>query len=266
MQIAPLTGPAVYVPESDIARVQQQAVFINADPVCAWFDAAPNDDNWGVHSSRYGPHLAPFPSIWLEGWERRLHTDQPERRAWAVDAHSHDDEQTLSVHTFILIHDIPYMFPITEMFEVDRNGVGAVNSLITGPPEILATIEREKASTVSRQLVSLAFGFMNCRNVRLDDAVRVQRHGKKGVADRRRSFPAAKVINVPGMSSAAGRHTLGAGEPIAPHVVRGHFKNYTEDAPLLGKITGTYWWGHHVRGGAEAVPKQYRVAPSKVAQ
>lgn len=32
------------------------------------------------------------------------------------------------------------------------------------------------------------------------------------------------------------------------HLVRGHFKHYTEDAPLFGKHTGLYWWQPHVRG------------------
>lgn len=32
------------------------------------------------------------------------------------------------------------------------------------------------------------------------------------------------------------------------HLCRGHFKEYTEDAPLLGKHVGVWWWSSHVRG------------------
>lgn len=32
------------------------------------------------------------------------------------------------------------------------------------------------------------------------------------------------------------------------HLCRGHFKTYTEDAPLFGKFTGRYWWQPSVRG------------------
>lgn len=32
------------------------------------------------------------------------------------------------------------------------------------------------------------------------------------------------------------------------HFCRGHFKEYTADAPLFGKITGLWWWQAHVRG------------------
>jgi hypothetical protein len=47
----------------------------------------------------------------------------------------------------------------------------------------------------------------------------------------------------------------------ALHICRGHFKTYTEDNPLFGKHTGTYWWPMHVRGNEDAgeVNKSYRV-------
>jgi hypothetical protein len=32
------------------------------------------------------------------------------------------------------------------------------------------------------------------------------------------------------------------------HLARGHFKTYTEDNPMFGKITGRFWWQPHVRG------------------
>lgn len=40
---------------------------------------------------------------------------------------------------------------------------------------------------------------------------------------------------------------------------RGRFKTFTEDAPLLGKHMGTYWWGWQVRGqeGSGVMEKTY---------
>jgi hypothetical protein len=32
------------------------------------------------------------------------------------------------------------------------------------------------------------------------------------------------------------------------HLCRGHFKDYTKEAPLFGKITGRFWWQPSVRG------------------
>lgn len=45
------------------------------------------------------------------------------------------------------------------------------------------------------------------------------------------------------------------------HICRGHFKEYTEDAPLFGKHTGKFWVPQHTRGSKDAgeVKKDYRV-------
>lgn len=51
------------------------------------------------------------------------------------------------------------------------------------------------------------------------------------------------------------------------HIVRGHFATYTDDAPLFGKYTGTYWRPAHARGvtdGQQPDPKHYRIVlPNK---
>lgn len=47
----------------------------------------------------------------------------------------------------------------------------------------------------------------------------------------------------------------------ALHVCRGHFKEFSQEKPLFGRLTGKYWWAPHVRGDAESgvVLKDYRV-------
>lgn len=50
------------------------------------------------------------------------------------------------------------------------------------------------------------------------------------------------------------------------HIVRGNFATYTEDAPLLGKYTGTFWRPAHARGvadGDKPEPKNYRIVLPK---
>jgi hypothetical protein len=46
------------------------------------------------------------------------------------------------------------------------------------------------------------------------------------------------------------------------HLCRGHFKEYTKEAPLFGKYTGTYWWQPSVRGNKDrgVIHKDYEVA------
>ena len=47
----------------------------------------------------------------------------------------------------------------------------------------------------------------------------------------------------------------------ALHICRGHFATYTDDNPLFGKYTGTFWRPMHKRGHKEAgeVRKSYKI-------
>jgi len=58
------------------------------------------------------------------------------------------------------------------------------------------------------------------------------------------------VLKVTGKGARAGSEALrvSSGLRNAMHWCRGHFRTYTEDAPLFGKVTGTFWIDSHVRG------------------
>lgn len=49
------------------------------------------------------------------------------------------------------------------------------------------------------------------------------------------------------------------------HLARGHFKTYTAEKPLFGKLIGRYWWQPHVRGQNKGgvIIKDYMVHQSK---
>lgn len=91
-----------------------------------------------------------------------------------------------------------------------------------------------------------AIGMMNCKNVSLPTRTTGSRSSKKAARKRvpRLDF---HTIVLPGSRGSSGN---GSGEPAnhAAHKVRGHFKTYTEDAPLMGRHVGTYWWGWQARG------------------
>lgn len=61
--------------------------------------------------------------------------------------------------------------------------------------------------------------------------------------------------------AAATREGQPASLSAALHLVRGHFKTYTAEAPLFGARTGIYWWGLHARGDSRrgAIRKDYNV-------
>ena len=45
------------------------------------------------------------------------------------------------------------------------------------------------------------------------------------------------------------------------HLCRGHFKTYTEENPLFGRIVGRIWWQPHIRGNKDQglILKDYHV-------
>ena len=96
----------------------------------------------------------------------------------------------------------------------------------------------------------VAIGFMNCKNVTTERHERPQKSSKK---QRRKRPPKLDyhTIVLPGYRG----HTSGNREEkqdiLALHQVRGHFKTFTAEAPLMGKHVGTYWWGWQMRGNAK---------------
>lgn len=66
--------------------------------------------------------------------------------------------------------------------------------------------------------------------------------------------PMRKVFESEGSASAKGLES-------AVHMCRGHFKRYTDDAPLFGRYTGQWWWSAQRRGNPTAgtVEKDYRL-------
>ncbi len=90
-------------------------------------------------------------------------------------------------------------------------------------------------------------GFINCKNIDLE--LEPERHTTK--AKRRKYGDPVRYYHIklplaPGRRS-DGRRNVDDGGAVPIHIVRGHFKTYTDENPLFGKVTGTWWWGHHAR-------------------
>ena len=94
---------------------------------------------------------------------------------------------------------------------------------------------------------ALAIGLMNCKNVR------TQARTTGNVYNRRKRKQSPKldyhVIVLPG--PAGGGASAGGHRDLRQHKVRGHFKTYTAEKPLMGRHVGTYWFAWHLRGDAE---------------
>jgi hypothetical protein len=163
----------------------------------------------------------------------------------AVEAIIAVDEMGVPFH-----HDQQFLFEIVDAEEyaawVDMLGLIRAQGIFVAPTYFAVFV------------ISL----MNCRNVELVDNPlnrQQRRRNEQGKGIKTHSYytlkikPMGKVYEPTGEGNKGNKHRL--------HIMRGHFKTYSDDAPLFGKFTGTYYWGASVRGNADkgTIKKDYEV-------
>ena len=99
----------------------------------------------------------------------------------------------------------------------------------------------------------LAIGWMNCKNLTLED-VKIPEHTQRRRRKNRQpiglDYRQIKVMpDKRKKSGTTSSHEDPQPQPL--HMVRGHFKTFTAEKPLLGRIVGTFWWSHQLRGVEE---------------
>ena len=151
------------------------------------------------------------------------------------------------------------------LFAGDAEGYGSLYGQI---PEIEGLPEQaalEVGNGFGRQIGSALFAIslMHCKNVDVALVDPPERLSRKHEHRHGRPLISYYVLDIKPMRrilDAEGEaQTKGLGHAL--HICRGHFKTYTDDAPLFGKRVGTYWWESQVRGKAEegVIAKDYRV-------
>lgn len=112
-------------------------------------------------------------------------------------------------------------------------------------------VERQSSTNyLNLQMLQDTLLLLNCKNIttetcKPDEALNKSRR-KKGKQELL-TYKTLKLL-LPGNKE---KHLLAdepTGEHNRIHFCRGHFKEYTADAPLFGRITGLWWWQPHVRG------------------
>lgn len=178
------------------------------------------------------------------------------------------DGWVLTLSVFLKNKNMINFFGI-EIIPVDKDGGSVITSCekipIGADVDVVKRFGEQAISDIHnevRNIVLMANCFCNCKNVEktpnnLDDRLikRRQREGKLLV---RRFY----TLNISPMfshsqTSAGG----GVGSEKSFHICRGHFKHFTNEKPLLGKHTGVYWWGMHVKGSKDVgiINKDYNI-------
>jgi hypothetical protein len=118
----------------------------------------------------------------------------------------------------------------------------------------------EMAQVVATAPLLMTLGFLNCKNIETavvpqsgHQVKKLRKHGSPRLTRR------TLVIHPQGKRYEGG--PTGTGGKRRQHMARGHFKTYTDEAPLFGRVVGTFWWSPQMRGSKHlgAVEKDYRV-------
>lgn len=102
--------------------------------------------------------------------------------------------------------------------------------------------------TAMHKPVMLAVGLANCKNIAVDDMATRKERKSRRASKQRFSGTEYKVIRLPGAPSNRIDGNVPTNRESRLHTVRGHFKTYTDENPLFGRLTGTWWWPPTARG------------------
>jgi len=215
--------------------------------------------------SELGPVLLPYDSLWIEA-------RTPGSGSWRG-ASVRSGEGQLTVSTLHAFPDQKHVYVDPQQSIVTLNPDGTISNqrrLISrtfvgdGLPAYCEFLLDEAQYATIMALTTIAL--MNCRNVTVEPVTPAGPLSKKHAKRFGRPLMRYSRIVLPATRNGGG--TAGFGGPKALHLVRGHFKTYTDDAPLFGKRTGTWWWGWQARGDESrgTVIPSYDVRPLAACQ
>lgn len=109
----------------------------------------------------------------------------------------------------------------------------------------------------------LAISFMHCKNAEIVEVIPNDKLSKKAKKRTGRDLVRYHTLEIDPIKKIFKKYKHGTINDLkhAFHICRGHFKTFTEDSPLFGRHTGTFWWTPQVKGRKSEgiIVKDYRV-------
>jgi hypothetical protein len=242
-------------------------VRVVADEAAQYFWQS-KQDIWDPKDGSFGPLRAPFDAMWIEwntpmsqwttdGWQQ----NEPAPFAIFVNTRHESDKHITVLHGvhWQASHRCVMLGPVGGLLVVDDAGVVnehrlLSNESIVGRQSDFYGLGTSELATQMYQMYFpglLALGWMNCKNINLVTdrpneriAKKRQRRGKFAGL----SYERLVIDGAAGQPTRSNREAEATGKRL--HMVRGHFATYTDERPLFGRVTGTFWRAWHVRGDA----------------
>lgn len=187
--------------------------------------------------------------------------------------HPHDKGWILSLHLYFTVATVPghVIHQGNLLLFIDKDGKPGKSVFPLYPPQGYDPEHPTPWLEITAidfiyEMVLHALGLLHCKNIEAVDApvvgTRQQIRKLRRARDPDLQFKVLRVKPPRGKRSQGETRQVVAGEQPM-HLVRGHYKHYTPENPLFGKIVGTWWWGSHVRGNPREgiVVKDYEVDP-----
>lgn len=275
----------------DEAAFVKDAERVRADEPAQWYFLDESVDDWSLGGKQYGPLRLPYPAMWVEWsapqeYRAEGRTARNPNSSYALACREVDKEELLAelarlapvaearrnlmwasrvvhCHVYAMSRQTGLVYVMGTVL-IGTDDLGAYKGMFRMTygryaPEDNAILGQSLAEASRPGLI--AVGLMNCRNVEISHPMspRLRKTGPRVKRMPRLSF---RTIRLPLPASASTASKAEVAQNAMPfHMVRGHFKTYTEDAPLMGRFTGTYWWGAQARGSKAngIVKKDYAV-------
>jgi len=148
---------------------------------------------------------------------------------------------------------------IAEIILSRGGSIDVVNSYMPGNiypmPTILtmtpdASVEMAKDDQRDLFVLNSALMLLSCKNIVTEDHLPSAKLNKKRNKNNKQELFTYKTLLLKLPADKSGRTGIqsSSDEKHKIHLCRGHFKHYSDDAPLFGRYTGLYWWDAHLRG------------------
>lgn len=282
-RLEPTDAPSTHRVPNNAVDVIRRSVHFDVQVASDIYFAHPEKE-YHLESS-FGPMRLPYPDVWMEWQADDTDGDAIEMAAAISERPGHKvnpgeglmraEDFRIRFSVFVRIPSVSNdvnMIRLVPYFDVTPEGryiPGSRKSVIFNDDGLLEEVAAERAQTLrigceeSIVTTGLALSLMNCKNVTTQESGRL--NIRRSGADKRRGITAKSLryhtIILPGGGSQHEGGSTGTHRASAVHRVRGHFKTFTADAPLMGKHVGTYWWGWQVRGNKDSgmVVSDYKV-------
>jgi hypothetical protein len=228
-----------------------------------------------------GPQTLPYDLMWFEGaWPNAEQWLGPDVEAVAVRVKTggaiyRDTGQPVPPNTansldlFVLLKNgCIVRQPVLLLLHIDHAGMPTGVAMNGYSANRLCNAEVDNQDviwwTLGMVLPAMwGIGLMNCRNVKTREIQRVPTRTKKQRRARNNGLLSYHTIVLPGVDSSGGDGN-GSSGTTRLHTVRGHFATYTPEAPLFGKLVGTYWKPWHLAGNPDrgVVESDYKLGVS----